>query len=347
MTSRLFPSRASQSAMRSLMRGSTPGSKILHPMPRISAYGPAAARPFTSDRDGPKRYKADGELAQLEKTPIVSQLWDLRRKLLKNQGQPGDASAAAAAAAADLKAPPILLNKTVKSSRSIVSYEFRKNATLRHLYADSMGGIQIGKLLEDLDALAGNVAMQHCDDANDNTTPVNLVTASVDRIIQSHPLTMQCDYALVCQIAYVGRSSLDIIIRMHKVDDVQAAVGGEPSALGPTVLTSVFTFAARDYTTGKPKMVNRLVPETQDEIDLHQQREALAIQRKNSKKQGVRMDKELLTPLVERGAAVVDMPALAHPNAVLMSQTRLQNCFICEPQKVNFYGIIFGGYLSE
>jgi acyl-coenzyme A thioesterase 9 len=209
-----------------------------------------------------------------------------------------------------------------------------------------MGGIQIGKLLEDLDALAGNVAMKHCDDSNENTTPVNLVTASVDRIIQSHPLTMQSDYALVCQMAYVGRSSLDIIIRMHRVEDIQAAVSGNPAALGPCVLTSVFTFAARDYSTGKPKQVNRLVPETPDEIDLYKQREALAIQRKNSKKQGMRIDKELLTPLVERGAAVVDMPALAHPNAVLMSQTRLENCFICEPQKVNFYGIIFGGYLS-
>jgi acyl-coenzyme A thioesterase 9 len=45
--------------------------------------------------------------------------------------------------------------------------------------------IRIGKTLEDLDALAGSIAFQHCRGAGGSALPpsVSLVTASVDRIV--------------------------------------------------------------------------------------------------------------------------------------------------------------------
>jgi acyl-coenzyme A thioesterase 9 len=42
-----------------------------------------------------------------------------------------------------------------------------------------------------------------------------------------------------------------------------------------------------------------------------------------------------------------DMPALAHPNAVLMRQTALENSLVCQPQNVNTAGRVFGGFLSK
>ena len=55
----------------------------------------------------------------------------------------------------------------------------------------------------------------------------------------------------------------------------------------------------------------------------------------------------VLRSLVERGSAIADMPALAHSNAVLMAQTTLENCFICQPQNVNMAGSVFGGFLMH
>lgn len=45
--------------------------------------------------------------------------------------------------------------------------------------------IRIGKVLEDLDAFAGNIALEHCRAADGALPPpyVAIVTASVDRIV--------------------------------------------------------------------------------------------------------------------------------------------------------------------
>eukprot|EP01035_Chromulina_nebulosa_P018383 gene18383-24082_t len=41
------------------------------------------------------------------------------------------------------------------------------------------------------------------------------------------------------------------------------------------------------------------------------------------------------------------MPALAHPNAVLMKATALENSFVCQPQSGNTAGRVFGGFLMH
>jgi hypothetical protein len=51
--------------------------------------------------------------------------------------------------------------------------------------------------------------------------------------------------------------------------------------------------------------------------------------------------------LVEMGTMHKDMPALSTSERVLISSTKLQNCFVCQPQKVNTSGKVFGGFLSK
>ena len=43
----------------------------------------------------------------------------------------------------------------------------------------------------------------------------------------------------------------------------------------------------------------------------------------------------------------VDLPALADNAAVLMSKTRLENTFLCQPQQRNMAGRIFGGFIMR
>ena len=49
-------------------------------------------------------------------------------------------------------------------------------------YSNPWGNLRVGRIFEDLDALAGNIAFQHCDDGDSDTIPPLLVTASGDLV---------------------------------------------------------------------------------------------------------------------------------------------------------------------
>lgn len=80
--------------------------------------------------------------ANTSKTPITSQLWN-ERKAKKNLTK------------YDVEDNDINI-KTTKDSRLVVKYNFKNDKKLSDEYIDVFGGILIGKLFEDLDALAGN-----------------------------------------------------------------------------------------------------------------------------------------------------------------------------------------------
>ena len=94
------------------------------------------------------------------------------------------------------------------SSQLQVSYPFSTDSLLYDTYRNPWGQIRIGKMLEDLDALAGNIAFFHVqrnrldNHHNDTSFPV-IVTASVDRIrLRRQPL-VGSDQFLTGQVTYV------------------------------------------------------------------------------------------------------------------------------------------------
>lgn len=112
---------------------------------------------------------------------------------------------------------------------------------------------RLGKLLEDLDALAGTVAYRHCDDGDGSTTPPQIVTACVDRVRVSSRRALDFredgDLELRGRVAHVGSSTMQI-----EGDVVDAGTG-------EVLVTSLFVMAARE--NGKPwKRVPRLERET-------------------------------------------------------------------------------------
>jgi hypothetical protein len=117
----------------------------------------------------------------VEKTPITAQLWEMRK-------QDGSAEQASGANS-------VVNAKTVEQSRLNVRYNFTQNPNLRDLYVDHTGNVLMGKLFEDMDALAGNVALRHCSDGGPKR--LSLVTASVDEIIQKNPIPVDEDILLI------------------------------------------------------------------------------------------------------------------------------------------------------
>ena len=62
--------------------------------------------------------------------------------------------------------------------------------------------------MEDLDALAGAISYKHCDDGKSDSSPLTIVTASVDRIDFLKPFGVS-DLRLSGHVTYVGYSSME------------------------------------------------------------------------------------------------------------------------------------------
>lgn len=83
-------------------------------------------------------------------SPVTTALWEARSSIFERLLDPPK------------DAPPQseLLTKTPSQSRTIVIYNFSSDFILREQYRDPWNEVRIGKLLEDLDALAGTISVR-------------------------------------------------------------------------------------------------------------------------------------------------------------------------------------------
>lgn len=267
-------------------------------------------------------------------SPVTSALWEARAQIFERLLDPPK------------DAPPQseLLTKTPSQSRTSIRYNFSSDYILREQYRDPWNEVRIGKLLEDLDALAGTISVKHCSDVDSTTRPLLLVTASVDKIVLKKPISVDIDLKIVGSVIWVGRSSIEIqleVIQFTKGD----SVGTDSVAL-----TANFIFVARDSKTGKAAPVNRLSPETEHEKFLFEEAEARSKLRKRKtvdKRELENGEVNRLEALLAEGRIFCDMPALADRDSILLRDTHLENALICQPQQRNIHGRIFGGFLMH
>ena len=94
-------------------------------------------------------------------------------------------------------------------STTQIDYDFERDDFLRERYRNPFGHLRFGRVLEDLDALAGNIAFHHVQDPK-----VRTVTASVDRIRLSGnsggAADLETNQQLSGKVTYVGTSSMEI-----------------------------------------------------------------------------------------------------------------------------------------
>ncbi|KAG0483324.1 hypothetical protein HPP92_011408 [Vanilla planifolia] len=273
-------------------------------------------------------------------SPVTKALWEARSCIFERLLDPS------------MDRPPQieLLNKTPAQSRTNIVYNFSSDYILREQYRDPWNEVRFGKLLEDLDALAGTIAVKHCTDDDSTTRPLLLVTASVDKIVLKKPLRVDKDLKFSGAVTWVGHSSIEIQIEVTQTEQENTAEAD------PLALTAYFTFVARDSKTGKSAPVNRLVPETQQEELLLKEAESRDKLRKRKRETGkltiegaLELHGELkrLKSLLAEGRMFCDLPALADRDSILIRDTQLQNSLICQPQQRNLHGRIFGGFLMH
>ncbi|GAB4824236.1 hypothetical protein N2152v2_011282 [Parachlorella kessleri] len=228
---------------------------------------------------------------------------------------------------------------------TVINYPFSSDLILREHYRSPWGEVRLGRVLEDLDSLAGYVAYDHCDDGDATTRPPLLVTAAVEAIHfrASSRLGLQEDMQVSGRVVWTGRSSLDVCMELQQA--------------GRRELIALFTFAARDGLSLKAHPINQLQPQNPEDRRWCEERQRVAEERKAARAAaqptgealhtGTQQQRQWAEDLLEQGRTKADLVALADPHSILMPETGLENTFTCMPQQRNMHGRVFGGFLMR
>jgi acyl-coenzyme A thioesterase 9 len=233
-------------------------------------------------------------------------------------------------------------------SKTTIDYKFKSDEFLREAYKSPGGAMRFGKVLEDLDALAGNIAFNHV--VGDD---VMLVTAAVDRIALKDIPVLERDQRLSGQVTYVGSSSMEIRMQIREL----SGENDDQNDYCEHWLEAYFTFVAVDPKTNKPVKICPLVPANSEERALFELGALKAAKKKDARKKRIGVGQPLTEEavqmeqraeqLVSDAFPLIRMPSLADPQAILMSHTQLMNTLIAQPQVRNLSNKIFGGFLMR
>ncbi|MCL1851988.1 MAG: acyl-CoA thioesterase [Peptococcaceae bacterium] len=133
----------------------------------------------------------------------------------------------------------------------------RKSLTMNQVMlpfqANVSGNVHGGEIMKYMDNVAGATAIRYA--------KANVVTARVDELQFLRPIAVGALVTCTGKIAYVGRTSMEIIVTVD-VEDMQSGRGPQRA------LSAFFTMVALD-STGRPIEVDPFVPESDDEKELY------------------------------------------------------------------------------
>ncbi|CAN0372177.1 unnamed protein product, partial [Phaeothamnion confervicola] len=83
------------------------------------------------------------------------------------------------------------------------------------------------KFVQALDALAADVAYRHGGDSDGSFV---CVTAAVDHVMCRAPLRVDCDLLIAAEVSWVGRSSLEVTMRLCQSAEADGDIEESPIA---------------------------------------------------------------------------------------------------------------------
>lgn len=256
----------------------------------------------------------------------------------------------------------LLKPKRMQDSYVELYLPFTEDPELLEKYIATSGLIRLGKVLEDLDSLAGGISYRHAlgGRPGEVSAPIYIVTASVDRLDLLAPLTADANYRLSGHVIYVGSSSMEVFVSIEQLT--------EPIRPNKICLTGRFTMAARNVHTLSSQRIAPLLLETDAEKALF----AMGQSHKNRKRTEAASSLEKVPPSKEEafllhsqyirglhaGMFATDElhgPALkAEPvedsdgqTLVPVRKTSLSTTMHMHPQQRNVHQKIFGGFLMR
>ncbi|KAF9283116.1 hypothetical protein BGZ68_005540 [Mortierella alpina] len=241
-----------------------------------------------------------------------------------------------------------LVLKTMQDSYTEIILPFKTDKALLEEYINVGGSLRHGKIMEDLDALAGAISYKHADDGKADSSPLTIVTASVDRIDLLKPLGVS-DLRLSGHVTYVGYSSMEIFMKMEEISE------DKPGKHGDTILVARFTMVARDAITGKAAQVNPMLLQNDTEKKLfqmgedHKAKKRVATDSALTKRPPTQEERFLIHDLYLEYSQYDDPQSKTKKpdNVEWMEDTKMSAIHIMQPQDRNIHDKIFGGYLMR
>ncbi|KAI0748818.1 HotDog domain-containing protein [Irpex lacteus] len=257
--------------------------------------------------------------------------------------------------------PPALEPRHMSTSYTETILPFHSSSDLLEAYTNTSGGIRTGMLMEHLDNIAGSIAYKYMlgDEGGEGGRSVSelgyyIVTASVDRLDMLAPLYPVRDLRLSGQVIHVGRSSMEIVVRMEALEPGHT----NEDAQGKTVMLGRFCMVCRDSKTHKARAVNPLVIESEEDRRLN----AIGEAHKNRRHRHAIQSLARVPPSSEEAAALHALylqstspsPSSSSTESdekkierVKMEDTRVEKTLTMYPQERNVHQKIFGGYLMR
>ncbi|KAJ3512048.1 hypothetical protein NMY22_g15450 [Coprinellus aureogranulatus] len=260
---------------------------------------------------------------------------------------------------------------------------FGTSAETLEKYINATGGIRTGKLMENLDSLAGSIAYKHMLGPNVQALPsvedrgFYIVTASVDRLDMMAPLDPKRDVRLSGQVIYTGRSSMEVVLKMEHIgggqEDETVMIGiyippfsafweidveGEMKKVGS---------AWRTYVLPSSDVIVTLLTQSNLDADMKQRRKLSASQSLTQVPPTSSEAEHLHSFYLQYGqdtmatlssgssssSALVSTPGneaskiVAERERVWMGDTSLSKTLLMFPQERNVHQKVFGGYLMR
>ncbi|KAH8550571.1 acyl-CoA thioester hydrolase [Umbelopsis sp. PMI_123] len=251
-----------------------------------------------------------------------------------------------------------VVEKTMADSYMEEYLPLKSSPELLEEYIFFDGRVRLGKILEDLDALAGAIAYKHVDNPAD-APPVTIVTASVDRLDLLLPNQPE-DLKLSGHVAYVGKSSMEVFIKVEKVPDynVTDRISTAPppdltTFSANTLLATRFTMVAIDSATLKSVKVNSLkLLSPQDHTLFRFAEDSKARKRRAaevslSKTPPTQEERLYIHDVYLKYSEYDDNKKPLPKDMAWMEDTRMESNYIMQPQDRNIHNNIFGGYLMR
>ncbi|TFK17460.1 Thioesterase/thiol ester dehydrase-isomerase [Coprinopsis marcescibilis] len=243
-----------------------------------------------------------------------------------------------------------LVPRNMHDSYSELVIPFALSPAVLEQYINASGGIRMGKLMENLDSLAGSIAYKHLlgpgvqELGRIQDRGFYIVTASVDRLDMYQQVDPSRDLRLSGQVMYTGKSSMEIAMKMESIG------GDQPDQ---TAMIGRFSMVCRDARTHKARKVHPLIVTTDEERALY----ALGEHIKQRRKKAASTSLSQVPPSSEEASELHSFylqhgqGAIIHSNQVSnrvwMGETSIDNCMLMFPQERNVHQKVFGGYLMR
>ena len=224
-----------------------------------------------------------------------------------------------------------LVSRIVADSALEKILPFSTDLELREGYINFFDGIRLGKLLEDLDFIAGRVAYKHTEGWERGLT---IVTAACDRIDLLDELCSNRDLQILASVNWVGRSSIEVGIK----------VSSKEGKNWRRVARAYFIMVA--LLKGKSEPVNPIKPTKKDEFrrfkeGKHRQKERRSI---------AKTSYLIKTPTADESSLIHDLFLQIKNDeikGVSMHDSIRKSTLIMQPQSRNVHNKIFGGFLMR